>query len=98
MASQSSSSNPVIRRSGCMFLCCCYIANLHDIGTCDSAWQTCVQNNWVRASDSYCNVSRYNLANNLNGIYKRGIIEGLQFKQQNGHWSLYRGNVKVYSP
>ena len=98
MASQSSSSNPVIRKNGCMFLCCCYIANIHDIATCDSAWQKCVNNNWVRASDSYCNVSRYNLARKLNEIYKLGIIEDLDFKQNKGHWSLYRGNNLVYSP
>ena len=98
MASQSSSSNPVIRKNGCMFLCCCYIANIRDIETCDSAWQTCVNNNWVRASDSYCNVSRYNLANKLDGIYHRGIIEGLDFKLINGHWRLYRGNQLEYCP
>ena len=98
MASQGSSSNPVIRKSGCMFLCCCYIANIHDIATCDSAWQTCVNNNWVRASDSYCKVSRYNLANKLDDIYHKGIIQGLEFKQSNGHWRLYRGKDLVYNP
>ncbi len=98
MASQGKSSNPVIRKSGCMFLCCCYIANIHDIATCDEAWQTCVKNNWVRASDSYCNVSRYNLANKLNGIYNKGIIQGLEFRQNGGHWRLYKGNNLIYSP
>ena len=98
MASQGSSSIAAVRSSGCMFLCCCYLANLHDIGTCDQAWHTCVNNGWVRASDSFCNVSRYNLANKLNGIYGRGIKQGLTFKQINGHWRLFNGGNQVYSP
>ena len=98
MASQSSSSIEAVRKSGCMFLCCCYIANIEDITTCDEAWHTCVNKNWVRASDSYCNVSRYNLANNLNSIYNKGIKQGLTFKQIKGHWTLYRGEKQVYSP
>ena len=98
MARQGSSSIPIVRQSGCMFLCCCYIANIEDIGTCDQAWNTCVARGWVRPSDSYCNVSRYNLANNLNGIYGRGIKPGLTFKLTGTHWELYRGNNKVYSP
>jgi hypothetical protein len=98
MAKQCNSSIPVVRRSGCMFLCCCYIANIEDIGTCDDAWNRSVNNGWVRASDSYCNVSRYNLANNLNGIYGRGIKPGLTFKLEGSHWKLYRGNTLVYNP
>ena len=58
MASQKSSSIPAVKSSGCMFLCCCYIANLHDINTCDEAWNIYVNNKWVRKSDSYCIVSR----------------------------------------
>ena len=98
MARQDSSSIDAVRKSGCMFLCCCYIANIEDIGTCDQAWHTSVSKGWVRASDSYCNVSRYNLANNLNSIYKRGIKQNLTFKQINGHWRLYSGGTQVYSP
>ena len=98
MAKQGSSSIETVRRSGCMFLCCCYIANIEDIGTCDDAWHRSVQNGWVRSSDSYCNVSRYNLANKLNGIYGRGIKQGLSFRQEGNHWRLYNGGNLVYSP
>ena len=98
MASQGSSSNPVIKRSGCMFLCCCYLANIHDIGTCEQAWNICVNNGWVNPSNSYCEVSRYALANNLNDIYKKGIKTGLRFQNDNGHWCLYRGQNLVYRP
>ena len=98
MARQGSSSIPAVRSSGCMFLCCCYIANIEDIGTCDDAWHRSVNNGWVRASDSYCNVSRYNLANNLNGIYGRGIKQGLTFAKQGNHFVLKRGGTVVYCP
>ena len=98
MARQGSSSIPVVRQNGCMFLCCCYIANIEDIGTCDDAWHRSVNNGWVRASDSYCNVSRYNLANNLNGIYGRGIKQGLTFEKRGAHFVLKRGGTVVYSP
>lgn len=98
MASQGSSSIDVVRKNGCMFLCCCYIANIEDIGTCDQAWNISVQNKWVNSSNSFCNVSRYSLANKLNEIYKKGIKQGLTFKQENNHWVLYRGKNKVYSP
>lgn len=98
MAKQCNSSIPQVRTSGCMFLCCCYIANIEDIGTCDDAWHRSVQNGWVRAADSYCNVSRYNLANKLNGIYGRGIKQGLSFRQLGNHWTLYNGGNQVYYP
>ena len=98
MASQGSSSIGAVRSSGCMFLCCCYLANLHDIGTCDEAWKISVSKGWVSENDSYCNVSRYNLAKNLNGIYGKGIKEGLTFKQEKTHWVLYKDGKKVYSP
>ena len=98
MASQSNSSIDVVRKSGCMFLCCCYIANIEDIGTCDQAWNLSVKNGWVNSTDSFCNVSRYNLANKLDDIYHKGIIQGLEFKQSNGHWRLYRGKDLVYNP
>jgi hypothetical protein len=98
MASQSNSSIDVVRKSGCMFLCCCYIANIEDIGTCDEAWNLSVKNGWVKSTDSFCNVSRYNLANKLNEIYKKGIRQGLTFKHEKNHWVLYNGNNKVYSP
>ena len=58
MARQGSSSISAVKSSGCMFLCCCYIANLEDIETCDEAWHKSVDNGWVRASDSFCFVSR----------------------------------------
>jgi hypothetical protein len=98
MAKQCNSSIPQVRESGCMFLCCCYIANIEDIGTCDDAWRRSVQNGWVRNNDSYCNVSRYNLANKLNGIYGRGIKQGLSFRLEGTHWNLYNGGNLVYSP
>ena len=98
MAKQSESSIGVVKSSGCIFLCCCYIAHIEDIKTCDEAWNESVKNGWIRAKDSYCNVSRYNLANNLNGIYNRGIKPGLTFKKEGNHWVLYKGQNKVYSP
>ena len=98
MARQGSSSIETVRKSGCMFLCCCYIANIEDIGTCDQAWHTSVSRGWVRAFDSFCLHSKYDLANKLNSIYKRGIKQNLDFKQINGHWRLYRGGKPVYSP
>jgi hypothetical protein len=98
MASQASSSIGIVKKNGCMFLCCCYIANIEDIGTCDKAWNISVKKGWVDPSTSYCNVSRYSLANNLNAIYKKGIKQGLTFRQENNHWVLYNGNNKVYSP
>ena len=91
MASQSNSSIEVVRKSGCMFLCCCYIAN-------DQAWNLSVKKGWVNSTNSFCNVSRYNLANKLNEIYKKGIKQGLTFKNENNHWVLYNGKNKVYSP
>ena len=51
MARQGSSSIEAVRKYGCMFLCCCYIANIEDIGTCDDAWYKSVNNGWVRSSD-----------------------------------------------
>ena len=30
MARQGDSSISEVRKSGCMFLCCCYIASIHD--------------------------------------------------------------------
>ena len=79
MARQGSSSIETVRKSGCMFLCCCYIANIEDIGTSDQAWHTSVSRGWVRASDSFCLHSKYDLANKLNSIYKRGIKQNLDF-------------------
>lgn len=98
MARQGDSSISEVRKSGCMFLCCCYIANIHDIKTCDEAWHKSVKNKWVRENDSYCIVSRYNLANKLNDIYGKGIKQGLTFKKINNHWRLYDGNNEVYNP
>lgn len=98
MARAVSSSIPQVRSCGNMFLCCCYIANIEDIETCDDAWKKSVQNGWVR-SDCYCNVSRYNLANKLNEIYGRGIKQGLSFiNDGQGNWSLYNGKNRVYCP
>ena len=62
-----------------MFLCCCYWADIEDIGTCDDALYKYVNNGWVGSSDSFCKVSRYNLAQKLNEIYGRGIKQGLTF-------------------
>ena len=44
MASQRSSSIRAVRSFGCVFLCCCYLANIEDIGTCDDVWHKCVNN------------------------------------------------------
>jgi len=72
-------------------LCYCYIANIEDIGIFDD-------NGWVRSSDSYCNVSRYNLTQKLNGIYERGIKQVLTFRKEGNHFVLCNGGNKVSSP
>ena len=79
---------------------CFYVVatNIEDIATCDEAWHKSVNNGWVRASDCYCTVSRYNLANKLNEIYGRGIKQGLIFAKQGNHFVLKRGETVVYRP
>ncbi len=93
---QKSSRHQAVRKEGCCFLCACYLGGLNTIDEADDCFEWAVSNGKVRKSDSYVNVEKHGLANEIAQKYGRSRRSGTITKGNN-HFFVMNGGREVFN-
>ena len=96
---QKQSRHEGVRKSGCLFCCCCWLANLNTIDEVDNAFEWCVGRGYVRRSDAYCQgPTRLALARTIAEHYGKSVKSGLDIAAGPHHfWVVDNSGREVYN-
>ena len=93
---QKSSKHEAVRKSGCCFLCCCYLGGLNNINEADDCWYWASGSGKVDKNDAYVNVEKHGLGTEIANIYGRERREG-KIVKGNNHFYVIDGAREIYN-
>ena len=78
---QKNAGYKAVKKSGCCFLCACYLGGLNNIDEANLIFEWATKTKKVQASDAYVLINKYTLANEIAQITGRSrrsgkIVEG----------------------
>lgn len=94
---QKNSKFGAVRKSGCCFLCACYLGGLNNINEADDCWDWATDNNKVRASDSYVNIDKYKLATQIAERYGRNERSGKIIKGNHHFYVIDNNGTEIFN-
>ena len=88
---------PAIKKSGCLFLACCYVGGLTTYDQCLSAYYWASKEGNIRGNDCYVNISSNSLALKISKYFGTSFKEGCSFAKNSHHFWVERNGIEIYN-
>ena len=88
---------PAIKKSGCLFLACCYVGGLTTYDQCLSAYYWASKEGKIRGNDCYVNMNSNTLALQISKHFRTSFKEGCRFSKNSHHFWVERNGIEIYN-
>ena len=86
-----------IKKSGCLFLACCYVGGLTSYEQCIEAYYWASQKGKIRGNDCYVNISSNKLASEISQKFGTNFKNGCIFAKNSHHFWVEQNGKEIYN-
>jgi hypothetical protein len=86
-----------IRKSGCLFLACCYVGGLTTYDQCIQAYHWASKEGKIRGNDCYVNMDPNTLASQISKLFGTNFKNGCTFGRNSHHFWVEQNGKEIYN-
>ena len=86
-----------IKKSGCLFLACCFVGGLTTYDQCIQAYYWASKLKKIRANDCYVNMDSNTLAREISDHFGTNFKEGCKYDRNSHHFWVVKNGVEIYN-